>query len=90
VVVDPALSVDHDHSKEPLPVQFDRTRSKWLAFAMYLPVPDYPLRALAREWWSDRGTWRSHARARLSHRRAAQLLGRYAGLRRARRLQGRT
>ena len=89
VVIDPHLSVDHDHSKEPLRVQYARARNKWLAFAMYLPVPPYPLRALAREWWSERGTWRNHLRARLSPRRAAQLMGRYGGLRAARRLQGR-
>lgn len=81
VVIDPALVVDHDHSKDPLPVIYRRARAKWLAFSMYLPVDDYPLGALAREWWTERGSWRSHARARLSHRRAAALLGRYSGLR---------
>jgi rhamnosyltransferase len=90
VVIDPQLSVDHDHSKDPLRDLYARSRAKWLAFAMYLPVPDYPPSALAREWWSERGTWRSHARARLSHRRLAQLLGRYAGLRAGERLQERT
>jgi hypothetical protein len=57
---------------------------------MYLPMPDYPPSALAREWWRERGSWRSHARARLSHRRAAALLGRYVGLRAGKRLQERT
>jgi rhamnosyltransferase len=90
VVIDPQLSVDHDHSKDPLRDLYARSRAKWLAFAMYLPVPDYPPSALVREWWSERGTWRSHARARLSHRRLAQLLGRYAGLRAGERLQERT
>jgi glycosyltransferase involved in cell wall biosynthesis len=87
VVIDPLLAVDHDHSKDPLPVLYSRARAKWLAFSMYLPMPDYPPSALAREWWSERGSWRSHARARLSHRRAAALLGRYAGLRAGKRLQ---
>jgi rhamnosyltransferase len=85
VVIDPALLVDHDHSKDPLPVIYRRAHAKWAAFAMYLPMEPYSLGALAREWWSERGSWRSHARARLSHRRAAALLGRYTGLRAAQR-----
>jgi rhamnosyltransferase len=39
---------------------------------------------LIREWWSDRTFYRSSLRARLSHRRAARLLGERAGRRRAR------
>jgi rhamnosyltransferase len=85
VVIDPELLVDHDHSKDPLPVIYRRAHAKWAAFAMYLPVEPYPLHALAREWWSERGSWRSHARARLSHRRAAALAGRYTALRAAQR-----
>jgi rhamnosyltransferase len=81
VVVDPALVVDHDHSKDPLRVIFKRSRAKWHAFSMYLPMTEYTARAMLREWWTDRGSWRSHTRARLSHRRAAALLGRYVGLR---------
>jgi rhamnosyltransferase len=87
VVIDPALVVDHDHSKDPLRVIYRRARAKWLAFSMYLPIDDYPLAALAREWWTERGSWRNHTRARLSHRRAAALAGRYRGLRAGRRLQ---
>jgi rhamnosyltransferase len=87
VLIDPALAVDHDHSKDPLAVIYSRSRSKWLAFSMYLPPPVYPLTTLAREWWSERGSWRSHVRARLSHRRAAGLIGKYAGLRAGKRLQ---
>jgi hypothetical protein len=36
---------------------------------------------MLREWWTDQDSYRSRSRARLSHRRAARLLGRYAGLR---------
>ena len=81
VVIDPQLVVDHDHSKDPLPVIYRRARAKWMAFAMYLPIEPYPVSTLVRDWWSERGSWRTHTRARLSHRRAAALLGRYMGLR---------
>jgi rhamnosyltransferase len=87
VVIDPQLVVDHDHSKDPLPVIYKRSRAKWLAFSMYLPIDEYPLGSVVREWWSARGSWRSHTRARLSHRRAAALAGRYAGLRAGKRMQ---
>jgi glycosyltransferase involved in cell wall biosynthesis len=90
VAIDPSLVVDHDHSKDPLPVLYSRSCAKWEAFSMYLEVPPYPLTHLVREWWTERGSWRSHARARLSHRRAAALIGKFAGLRRGRRMQGRT
>jgi hypothetical protein len=36
---------------------------------------------MVREWWTDQDSYRSMSRARLSHRRAARLLGRYAGVR---------
>jgi len=36
---------------------------------------------MVHEWWTDQDSYRSPSRARLSHRRAARLLGRYAGLR---------
>jgi rhamnosyltransferase len=82
VVFDPALMVDHSHSHDPLPSVFERARREWVGFGMYLDLPAYPLRALAREWWCDLDTHATHARARLSPWRAARLLGKYAGRRR--------
>lgn len=85
VRLDPALLVDHSHSDDPLPDLFVRSRREWRGYAMYLDMPPYGLAQLVREWWTDRASWRSHLRARLSPPRVAQLLGKYAGLRRPRR-----
>jgi rhamnosyltransferase len=87
VLIDPALLVDHDHSHDPLPDVYVRARREALGFAMYLDLEPYLLRALAREWWIERGSWRSHTHARLSPLRAIQLLGKYAGRRAGARLQ---
>jgi rhamnosyltransferase len=87
VMIDPQLCVDHDHSHDPLPDVFRRARREALGFGMYLDLDPYPLHALAREWWTERGSWRNHLRARLSPLRAMQLAGKYAGRRAARRLQ---
>jgi len=85
-VVDPALTVDHDHTHDPLPAIYLRARREWEGFASFLAgEPVYGTRELASEWWSDLRFYGSPARARLSHRRAARLLGGYAGRRRARR-----
>jgi rhamnosyltransferase len=89
VLIDPLLCVDHDHSHDPLPDVYRRARREALGYGMYMDLEPYPVSALAREWWSQTGSWRNHLRARLSPLRAMQLAGRYAGLREARRLQGR-
>jgi rhamnosyltransferase len=81
VLFDPALMVDHDHSHDPMRSVYERARREWVGFGMYLDLPPYPLRALAREWWADTGGHASHARARLSPWRCARLLGKYAGRR---------
>ena len=86
VLFDPSLEVDHDHSHDPLPSVYERARREWVGFGMYLDLPPYPVRALAREWWSDLGGHATHARARLSPWRCARLLGQYAGRRAAARL----
>jgi glycosyltransferase involved in cell wall biosynthesis len=78
-VLDPQLMVEHDHSKDPLREQYVRSKREWTGFEMYLELPRYTIRDLIAEWWSDQGTYRSLARARLSHRRAARLLGKYTG-----------
>jgi hypothetical protein len=84
-VIDPALQVDHDHSGDTLREEYVRYRRETLGYTMYLDMPRYGLRELAREWWSERGPWRSHLRARLSPQRIARLLGTYAGMRPTRR-----
>jgi len=85
-VVDPALTVDHDHAHDPLTSIYKRARREWQGFATFLaPERAYGPRELASEWWSDRRFYSSPTRARVSHRRAARLLGGYAGRRRARR-----
>jgi rhamnosyltransferase len=90
-VVDPALAVDHDHTHDSLRAIFTRARREAAAYRAFLPPADAPgaraggggpsPRALAHEWWSDTRWYASPVRARLSHRRAARLLGAYAGRR---------
>jgi glycosyltransferase involved in cell wall biosynthesis len=85
VVIDPELAVGHDHSKDGAPDIYRRYRREWQGYGMYLDLPPYPLQDVVREWWFERDTYRSHMRARLSHRRAARLAGTWAGRRSARR-----
>jgi rhamnosyltransferase len=84
-LIDPTLAVDHDHSHDPLPAIYRRARREAEALATYAELPPYGSRALIRDWWSDLRFYDSPIRARLSHRRAARLLGGYAGRRRANR-----
>ncbi len=81
-VIDPALAVEHDHTHDPVPSIYRRTRREAEGLAMFLDgvLPAPP--ALVREWWSDTRFYDSRLRARLSHRRAARILGTRAGLRR--------
>jgi rhamnosyltransferase len=80
-VVDPALAVDHDHTHDTLPSIYRRARREAAGFAMFADPGPYGPRELARDWWRDTRWYRSANRARLSHRRAARLLGAYAGRR---------
>jgi hypothetical protein len=82
-MIDPALCVEHDHSHDPLVEQYRRARREWEGLAMALDLPAYSGRDLIGDWWRRPGSYRSHLRARLSHRRAVRLLGAYAGRRRA-------
>ena len=82
-VIDPALRVRHDHSKDPLRDIYRRFRREWVGYTMYLDLPPYGARDLVREWWSDHSGWPNHLRARVSPSRMARLLGTYAGRRRA-------
>lgn len=79
-ILDPHLDVDHDHSKDSLRDQYRRARREWQGYAIMLGgLPPHSIRDLISEWWTDQRTYRSLARARLSHRRAARLLGAYVG-----------
>jgi glycosyltransferase involved in cell wall biosynthesis len=86
-VLDPALLVDHDHTHDPVAQIFARARREAAGFAAFLPpealaaVGASDLRALALAWYSDTRFYDSAWRGRLSHRRAARLLGSYTGLR---------
>jgi glycosyltransferase involved in cell wall biosynthesis len=82
-VLSPSLLVDHDHTHDPLPRIYARARREAAGFAMFVELPPYGPRELANDWWSDTRFYRSAAKARLSHRRAARLLGAYAGRRSA-------
>jgi glycosyltransferase involved in cell wall biosynthesis len=87
VAIDPGFDVAHDHSKDSVREQFERARREWVGYGRFIDVPAPRVRATVAEWWSQRDTYRSSARARLSHRRAARLAGRHAGQRIASRMR---
>lgn len=80
-LLDPGLVVDHDHTHDPVGSIYRRARREAAGFAMYLDEPPPSVGRLARIWWSDTRFYAHPWRARLSHRRAARLLGSYAGAR---------
>ncbi len=80
--MDPALVVDHDHTHDSLRAIHARARREAQAYAMFLGggAPGATsLGGLVREWWSDTRWYASPLRARLSHRRAARLVGGWHG-----------
>ncbi len=83
VVVDPALAVAHDHTHDSAAAIYRRARREAEGYAAFLADPPGPATpaALARAWWADTRWYPSPIRSRLSHRRAARLLGAYAGRR---------
>ena len=82
-VLDPALAVDHDHSRDSLRASFARYAREARGYGMYLEdLPPYGARAAVGEWWCDQGWHRSRARARLDPRRAARLAGKWWGRKR--------
>jgi rhamnosyltransferase len=82
-VLGPQYLVEHDHSKDGLLEQYKRARREWRGLVLMGAVEPYPARQMVHEWWTDQDSYRSKSRARLSHRRAARLLGRWVGLRKA-------
>lgn len=82
-VIDPALAVEHDHSRGSLPYSFRRGRRESEGFAMYLDLPAQPPTAFLRSWFSsDLDRFSSPWRARLDPWRGAYLLGDWVGRRR--------
>jgi rhamnosyltransferase len=81
-VIDPALNVAHDHTHDPLPAIYRRARREAEGFARFLGTPPQRAGELLGEWWGDLRFYDSALKARLSHRRAARLLGAYVGRRR--------
>jgi rhamnosyltransferase len=49
-VLGPDLTVDHDHTKDPLKDTWVRARREWIGYSMYLDLPKYPLREAVRDW----------------------------------------
>ena len=80
-LMDPALAVAHDHSRDSLRQCFTRFAREARGYAMYLDLEPYGARDAVREWWTDQGWHRSRSRARLDPRRAAQLAGKWWGRR---------
>jgi rhamnosyltransferase len=80
-VIDPALAVEHDHTHDSFADIYRRARREAAGYSMYLGLGRPTAGDLARDWWSDVRWYSSPARARLSHRRTARLLGSYAGKR---------
>lgn len=80
-LLDPALAVDHDHSRDSLAQSFRRYAREARGDRAFLDLPAYGARDVAREWWSDQGWHRSRARARLDPRRVARLAGKWWGRR---------
>jgi hypothetical protein len=84
-IIDPTLVVEHDHSHDPVPSIYRRARREAQGLAAYAELSPYRPSDLVRDWWTDLRFYSSPLRARLSHRRAARLLGTYAGRRAAER-----
>jgi hypothetical protein len=82
-LIDPGLVVEHDHTHDPLLSIYRRARREAEGLGAYARLPRYGSRELLSDWWSDTRFYNSMLKARLSHRRAARLLGSYAGRRRA-------
>ena len=80
-LLDPALAVDHDHSRDSPAQSFRRYAREARGDRAFLDLPAYGPRDVAREWWTDQGWHRSRGRARLDPRRVARLAGKWWGRR---------
>jgi len=79
--LDPALAVDHDHTRDGWRATFARAERETRGFRAFLDLPAYGAADAAAEWWGDQGWHRSRLRARLDPRRMARLAGKWAGSR---------
>jgi rhamnosyltransferase len=49
-VLAPDLTVDHDHTKDPLRDTWVRARREWIGYGMYIDLPAYPVREALADW----------------------------------------
>jgi rhamnosyltransferase len=49
-VLGPDLTVDHDHTKDPLRDTWIRARREWIGYGMYIDLPPYPIREALSDW----------------------------------------
>ncbi len=84
IAVDSTLAVSQAHRRsQGMRQLYQRTHREFAAIGSFVPQRRYTIAALLREWWTElpsappRHSWR----ARLSYLRAAELLGKYSGLR---------
>jgi len=82
-LIDPRLVVEHDHTHDSVLSIYRRARREAEGLAAFGDGLAPPPQGLLAQWWSDTRFYSSPLRARLSHRRAARLLGERSGRRRA-------
>jgi rhamnosyltransferase len=83
-VLDPALVVDHDHSRDPPLDCYRRAKREWEGYAAYLDLEPLTALDVVRKFWTDQGPHPSLWSARRDPWRAARLVGQWAGRRGAR------
>jgi rhamnosyltransferase len=84
IVFDSEITVDRSHAGYGRARdRYARQRREWAALPTFTPIPQYGLRALAHEWWSeaDDGNRPAWFNRFLHYRRWAGLAGKYAGYR---------
>ena len=79
-VVAPDLTVDHDHSKDPLGETWKRARAEWIGFGMYMDLPPYSVRDAVHDW---RGSARGFRHPLNIAREAVRYAGVWSGRRTA-------
>jgi glycosyltransferase involved in cell wall biosynthesis len=85
-ILDPRLVVEHDHTHDPVPEIFQRSRREATGFGLFLGEDaGRGVTPFLHEWFWDTRFYRNPWRARFSHRRMARLLGERVGALEARR-----
>lgn len=88
VAIDPRLWVSQGHRKRSgVRALLNRTRKEFRSMGSYTEIPTYDLRSAVGEWWNGIPNEAEYPAAfyRLNYLRAAEIFGRYLGLRDARR-----